>query len=93
MIDYSPLWETMKKREITGYKLIFHYGLSSNTLRRLRNNQSINTTTLNQLCLILKCNVWDVINFTALDEELKEIEEQRLETIARFSHPRKKKSE
>lgn len=92
MISYEPLWKTMEKREISSYKLIFHYGISSNTLRRIRKNEPLNTTTINQLCLILKCNIWDVMNFTALDDELEEIEQRRQETIAKFSHPRKKKT-
>ena len=57
MISYEPLWATMKEKEITKYQLIYHWGISSNTLRRMGHGEPITSNTLNELCLILDCRV------------------------------------
>ena len=60
MINYEPFWTTMEKRGLTAYQLIYYWGISSNTLRRMRHNEAISTPTLNELCLILDCSVEDI---------------------------------
>ena len=79
MIDYQPLWATMKERTITKYQLIYHWGISSNTLRRMSHNEPITTVTLNDLCLILNCNVQDIIHFGETDEEAEYLLKRREE--------------
>ena len=74
MIDYSPFWDTLNKKKVTKYNLINKWGISSNTLRRMSNNESITTNTINELCMILDCNVEDILVFNFEDEERKEIE-------------------
>lgn len=54
MIDYSPLWETMKKRHISQYALI-NKGIDKHTLDQLRKNQNITILTVEKLCNILNC--------------------------------------
>ncbi|MBO5373803.1 MAG: helix-turn-helix domain-containing protein [Lachnospiraceae bacterium] len=73
MINYDPFWTTLQKRNITKYQLIYHWGLSSNTLRRMSHNEPISTTTLNELCLILDCMVSDILQFVASDDEITDI--------------------
>lgn len=63
MISYEPLWETMKGKGITTYKLIKEYSFSRGTLDSLKQNRNISTATLNDLCTILECEVSDVIKF------------------------------
>jgi DNA-binding Xre family transcriptional regulator len=63
MIVFDRLWETMKKRGISQYKLIKDYNVSSGQLDRLRKNENINTYTLNQLCSILDCNLEDIAEY------------------------------
>lgn len=63
MIVYDRLWETMKKKGITQYKLIHHYGMSPAQITRLKRNANVNTHTLNILCEILKCSVEDIMEF------------------------------
>ncbi len=87
MISYDPLWSTMKNRGVTKYQLIYHWGISSNTIRRMGHGEAISSTTLNELCLILNCKVQDILQFDATDEELEEID-LRKEEINNF---RKKK--
>ncbi len=63
MISYSPLWQTMKDKNISQYKLIKEYKFSSGQLDRLRKNQNVNTYTLDQLCKILDCGIEDIVTF------------------------------
>ncbi len=63
MITYRKLWETMRKKGISQYKLIREYGISTGQLDRLRKNENISTYTLNSLCRILDCDVCDIIEY------------------------------
>lgn len=40
MIDFSPLWATMKEKSISQYDLI-NKGIDKHTLDRLRNNHNV----------------------------------------------------
>ena len=68
MIIYARLWETMKKKGITQYKLVHKYGFSTGQLDRLRKNEGVNMYTLNTLCKILDCPVEEIIEYVP-DEE------------------------
>ncbi|MBR5518499.1 MAG: helix-turn-helix transcriptional regulator [Clostridia bacterium] len=64
MISYEPFYETLKRKNISTYKLITQYGLSRSLIDRLKHNKPISTVTLNDLCTILECKVEDVLLFT-----------------------------
>lgn len=81
MISYDNCWETMARRGITKYALIYHYGISSNTLRRMSHGEPITTSTVNELCLILHCLPQDILSFEITEEE-KAFQEQRELEIA-----------
>ena len=61
MISYSPLWNTLKKKEITQYQLINKYKVSAGQLSRLRANKNVSTHTINFLCEILECKVEEIM--------------------------------
>ena len=63
MIVYDKLWNTMKKKGISQYKLIKEYGFSTGQLDRMRKNANVNTYTLDQLCNILDCDLNDVAEY------------------------------
>ncbi len=63
MIVFDRLWDTLKQRGISQYKLIKEYHVSTGQLDRLRKNQNVNTYTLDQLCRILKCQVSDIMEY------------------------------
>ncbi len=90
MISYQPLWTTMKERGITKYQLIYHWGISSNTLRRMGHGEPISSNTLNELCLILNCRVEDILQFNATEEEMASVS-QRKEEISNFRKKKQKK--
>ena len=62
MIVYNRLLNTMALKGDTQYKLITN-GISHSTLSRLKKNQTVNTDTLDKLCIILKCNIEDIVEY------------------------------
>ena len=63
VISYAPLWETMRRKKITTYRLIKDYNFSKGTLDSLKQGRNISTVTLNDLCRILNCRVEDVLEY------------------------------
>ncbi len=63
MIVYDKLWETMKKKGISQYRLIKEYHISNGQLDRLRKNADVSTFTLNRLCEILNCDLEDIAEY------------------------------
>lgn len=63
MISYAPLWTTLSQKGISQYRLIKDYNISTGTLDSLRKNKSVTLTTLHDLCMILDCNISDVVTF------------------------------
>ena len=63
MISYTPLWETMKRKNATTYTLQVKGEISSSTVRRLKANESVSTNTLDALCRILDCELDDIIAY------------------------------
>lgn len=61
MISYLPFYMTLKEKNITTYRLIKDYNISSSLIDRLKHNKPISTVTLNDLCTILDCKVEDII--------------------------------
>ena len=61
MISYKPFYETLFKKGITEYHLIFKEGFSANTLHRIKKGEAISTKTLDALCFVLNCEVCDII--------------------------------
>lgn len=63
MVNYSPLWETMKKQNITTYTLIHKCGINSQTVHALKHNEGISIYTLEKMCNILDCTPNDIVKF------------------------------
>lgn len=63
MICYDRLWQTMKSRGISQYKLIKDYGIDKAQLHRLRKNMVVKTLILDRLCSILQCRIEDIMEY------------------------------
>ena len=63
MISFDKLWVTLKERNISQYKLIKEYKISTGQLDRLRKNGNVNTYTLNELCKILNCKLEEIADY------------------------------
>lgn len=62
MIDYSPLWHTMKEKNISQYYLLKH-GIDNRVLDALKKNKNITLLTLEKICKVVECTADDVVKF------------------------------
>ena len=63
MIVYDRLWQTMKTKGVSQYRLVKDHGFSSGQLDRLRKNEIVSTHTLGRLCEILDCSLEEIAEF------------------------------
>ena len=68
MLKYDKLWQTLKEKNISQYKLIKDYGIDKAQLHRLRKNMVVKTLILNRLCAILDCRIEDIVEYVPDDE-------------------------
>lgn len=68
MISYKPFYETLYKKNITEYALIFKHGIPANTLHRMKHNEAITTKTLDVLCTILDCSVSEILEYVKSED-------------------------
>ena len=69
MIVYNRFWTTLKNSGQSTYTLIKDHHISSSTIDKLRNNKPLNTTTINDLCRILHCQVEDIMQYEPSSED------------------------
>lgn len=63
MIVFDKLWNTMKEKGISQYKLINTYKFSKGQLDRLKKNCNVNSHILITLCEILDCKLEDIAEY------------------------------
>ena len=63
MISYEPFYQTLFRKGITEYHLIYKLGFSANTIHRMKKGMHISTKTLDALCEALDCRVEDIVRF------------------------------
>ena len=66
MISFERLRKRLKEKGITSYYLRNKCGynnLDSKTIKRLMNDESVSTNTLNSLCSILECDLSEIAEF------------------------------
>ena len=63
MIVFDKLWEVMRAKNISQYKLINEYGISPAQITRLKRNENVKVSILNTLCNILDCDICEIIEF------------------------------
>lgn len=69
MISYDAFWKTLSASGESTYTLIKNHHISSSTIDKLRKNRPLNTTTINDLCRILNCNVENIMQYRPSDED------------------------
>lgn len=69
MVVYTPFWETLRRSPESTYTLIKNHHISSSTIDKLRKNRPLNTTTINDLCRILNCDVSGIMKYVPSDED------------------------
>lgn len=63
MITYDNFWKTLKRKNISQYKLTRDCGVSSSLLARLRKGGDISTHSINRLCEIIDCDISDILSY------------------------------
>ena len=63
VIKFDRLWETMKKKGVSTYWLREKCGIDRKTIRRLKENDNIETKTLNKLCVALDCGLDEIAEY------------------------------
>ena len=63
MIIFDRLWNVMKEKDISTYRLREMADLQSRTIKRLQNNLSVETKTLDRICKALDCKLSDIAEF------------------------------
>ena len=62
MLDYTPMWETMRKKEISQYSLL-KAGIDNKTLDAIKKGKNITLLTLERICTVLDCSPNEVVRF------------------------------
>ena len=68
MISYRPFYDTLLRKGVTEYHLIYKQGMSANTIHRMKHGMAISTKTLDELCFILDCQVSDILEYVRQKE-------------------------
>lgn len=63
IIDYSPLWGTMKEKGVTQYKILKDGVLDNKTLDAIKKGNNMTLLTLERLCRYLNCTPNDIVRF------------------------------
>ena len=69
MITYRPFWITLRVSKESTYTLIKNHHISSATIDKLRKDKPVNTTTLNDLCRILDCQLQQIAQYVPSEED------------------------
>lgn len=62
MLDYTPLWETMRAKGVSQYSLI-KSGVDNKTLDAIKKGKNLTLLTVEKICAILDCTPNDVVKF------------------------------
>lgn len=66
-IYYSKLFNLMKEKGLTTYKIRQEKIIAEGTLQKLRNNEAVSTETIEKLCAILNCQPGDIMEYVDKD--------------------------
>ena len=70
MIEYkNDVMKALAERGYTANKMRREKILSESTMQRLREKKDINTTSLNTICILLRCQPSEVLRVVATDDE------------------------
>lgn len=63
MISYSKLWRLLDRRSLSPKSLITLAGISTSTVRMMKNNQPVRLDILERVCEALGVDIGDVCSF------------------------------
>lgn len=62
-IKYDKLFVLMKQRNLTSYRIRKDGIIGQATLQNMKNNEPVNTETINAFCKALKCQPGDIMEY------------------------------
>jgi len=62
-IIYDKLFQIMRAKEVSTYRLLQDGVINSGTLQRLRKGQSVTMNTISALCKALDCQPGDILRY------------------------------
>lgn len=63
IIDYSPMWETMRIKNVSQYRMLMDKVIDNKTLDSIKKGNNITLLTLERLCDYLDCTPNDIVKF------------------------------
>ena len=63
MICYDKLFALLEEKNISSYYIRKHKITGEGTLTKLRNNESVNTLTIEKFCSVLDCQPGDLMEY------------------------------
>lgn len=68
MVSYNKLWKTLIDKGMKKTDLIKEAGISSATLAKMSNNQTVSMETIIKVCDVVDCDICDVITIDKSSE-------------------------
>lgn len=62
-LSYNKLWKLLVDRGINKTELANLTGLSKSTIAKLTKGENVNTEVLERICVTLKCDINDIVEF------------------------------
>ena len=68
-ISYNGLWKLLIDKEMKKGDLCKRIGLSSTTMAKMTNGESVNLSVLERICAELGCDFSDLVNYKKTEKE------------------------
>lgn len=75
-ISYNGLWKLLIDKGMKKGDLCKSTGLSSSTMAKMTNGESVNLSVLERICAELDCDFADLVNYKKTQEEADKDEQQ-----------------
>lgn len=75
-ISYNGLWKLLIDKDMKKGDLRKSTGLSSSTMAKMTNRESVNLSVLERICAELGCDFADLVNYKKIQEEADKDEQQ-----------------
>ena len=68
-IKFDKLFDLMREKGLTTYKIRKNKIISEGTLQKLRENGTVSTESIDALCAALDCQPGDIMEYVPADEQ------------------------
>ena len=60
--SYNKLWKLLIDNNMIKKDLMAQANITSNTMAKMGKNQAVSLDTLGRICMVLKCNIGDILD-------------------------------